>query len=155
MIRLEFSERMSGSWHRLDSPGIERPIEFVGRATVARMSELLGDTVATLRGRVVAEGLSRGAEFDGTLGLGALWREGRLPYGFSFVGDDGRNYRFDGAKEVTWLDPVRTLSVLPAYLFDDRGNEVGRAVLHFDVRTDFLNFLRSWRLGFAGPSRLH
>ncbi len=148
MILLEFTERMRGSWHRLNSPGNEQPVEFTGRATISRLSDVLGSTAAGFRGRVVAEGLTRGADFEGTLGVGALRREGRLPYAFSFVGEDKRNYRFDGAKEVSLLDPVRSMTVLPAYLFDDGGNEVGRAVLHFDLRTDLANFLRSWSLRF-------
>jgi hypothetical protein len=145
VIGLHFRERMSGSWYRLESPADERPIEFSGDVTVGKLTELLGNTVAMMRGRVTATGLTRGAEFEGTLGLGALVRERRLPYAFSFRADDGRTYRFDGAKEVSVLDLTRSMTTLPAYLFNDKGDEIGRAVLHFDLRSDLVKFLRSWR----------
>jgi hypothetical protein len=145
MIGLTFRERMAGTWHRLEAPTLERPIEFDLQARVPHVTELLGNTVAQVKGRVVAEGLTGGADFEGTLGLGALVRERRLPYRFAFRADDGRTYRFDGAKEVSLMDLPRSMTVLPAYIFDDQGEEVGRAVLRFDLRGDLLKFLRSWR----------
>lgn len=151
MIGLTFHETMRGHWYRLESPGDERPIEFTTIARVPRIADLLGNAVANLKGRVVADGLTAGAEFEGSLGLGALVRERRLPYAFSFRGDDGRKYRFDGAKEVELRDIPRTMTTLPAYLFDDAGNEVGRAILHFDLRGDLFKFLRSWKPVVALP----
>jgi hypothetical protein len=145
MIGLTFSERMTGTWHRLEAPTDERPIEFHLRATVPHVTELLGNTVAQVEGTVLAEGLTAGAPFEGTLGLGALVRERRLPYHFAFRAEDGRTYRFDGAKEVSIMDLPRSITVLPGYIYDDGGNEIGRAVLRFDLRGDLLTFLRSWR----------
>lgn len=144
MIGLSFDERMAGTWHSLVEPAHERPIEFTLRATLPARA-LLGDGVAALEGRIVVEGITAGAEAKGTLGLGALVRERRLPYALSFRGDDGRQYRLDGAKEVSVLDLPRSMTTLPVYLFDDQGNEVGRAVLHFDLRGDLIKFMRSFR----------
>jgi len=145
MLGLCFEETMKGQWHRVDSPGVERAIEFHARGEVSRLRELLGDTVAKLSGRVVVDGLTRGTDFEGTLGLGALLREKRLPYAFAFRADDGRRYRFDGAKEVSVRELARTMTTLPAYIYDDSGSEIGRAVLHFDLRGDLVTFLRSWK----------
>jgi hypothetical protein len=145
VIGLTFSERMSGMWHSLAAPADERPIEFEVRATVDRLRELLGNTVARLEGRIVVDGLTRGADATGTLGIGAIVRERRLPYALSFRGDDGKSYRFDGAKEVDVADLTRAFTTLPAYLFDGEGNEVGRAVLRFDLRGDMAKFVRSFR----------
>lgn len=145
MIGVRFHEVMRGSWHRLERPADEMPIEFDAKAEVSGLGNLVGDAVAKLHGTVKVSGLAENASFEGTLGLGSLVRERRLPYAFSFRGDDGRTYRFDGAKEVSIFDVTRTMTTLPAYLFDDGGNEVGRAVLHFDLRGDLLKFLRSWK----------
>jgi hypothetical protein len=38
------------------------------------------------------------------------------------------------------------VTTLPATLFDDGGQEIGRATLRFDVRQDWWPFLRSFRL---------
>jgi hypothetical protein len=145
MIGLKFDERMSGTWHALAEPAVERPIEFTVRATVGRLRELVGNTVAELRGRISVEGITGSTDARGTLGLGALVRERRLPYSLTFTGDDGKRYRLDGAKEVELADLPRTMTVLPAYLFDDGGNEIGRAVLRFDLQGDLFKFLRSWK----------
>lgn len=145
MIGLTFSERMAGTWHRLDAPAEEKPIEFRAQVTVPSLKDFLGNTVARLHGTVLAEGLTRGAKFEGTLGLGELFRERRLPYHFTFRGDDGRDYHFDGTKEVSLLDLPRSMTTLPGYLHDDAGHEVGRAVLRFDLRSDLVSFLRSWK----------
>ncbi len=145
MIGVKFHEVMRGSWHRLENPGEEMPIEFDAQAELSGVANVIGDAIARLHGTVRVAGLATDASFDGTLGLGSLVRERRLPYAFSFRGDDGRTYRFDGAKEVSLFDLARTITTLPAYLFDDSGNEVGRAVLHFDLRGDFIKFLRSWK----------
>ncbi len=145
MIGVKFNEVMRGSWHRLEKPADELPIEFKAFAELTGVTNIFGKGVAKLHGTVKVAGLAESSSFEGTLGLGSLVRERRLPYAFSFRGDDGRMYRFDGAKEVSVLDLPRTMSVLPAYLFDDAGTEVGRAVLHFDVRGDLISFLRSWR----------
>ena len=145
MIGIQFRETMSGSWHRLESPGDERAMEFTVSGKIDHLKHLLGNTVAKLSGRIVAAGLTTGADLEGTLGLGALIREKRLPYAFSFRADDNRMYRFDGTKEVAVLDLARTMTTLPAYLFDDQGTEVGRAVLHFDLHGDLFKFLRSWK----------
>ncbi len=145
MIGVKFRERMAGTWHRLESPADERPIEFTANARVPKLSAFLGNVVAEMEGQVIAEGLTKGADFEGTIGLGALVRERRLPYAFSFRGDNGRKYRFDGTKEVSLADLANTMSTLPAYLYDDEGREIGRAVLRFDLQGDLWKFLRSWR----------
>src|SRR5438309_379751 len=73
-------------------------------------------------------------------------RERRLPYDFTFRGDDDREYRFHGQKDVTMIALHDTMTTLPASLYDADGKEVGRAVLRFDVRGDLVKFLRSWKL---------
>ena len=42
------------------------------------------------------------------------------------------------------------MTVLPASLYDAHGNEIGRATLRFDVRSDLRSFLRSWKLRYWG-----
>ncbi len=153
MIGVEFRERMAGTWHRLDAPTDERPFAFTARACVGRLAQFLGGAVARLEGEVQADGLARSSPLVGTLDLGALTRARELPYRFRFQGDDGRRYRFDGHKTVDLMDLPRTMTILPASVFDDDGREVGRAVLHFDLRADLPGFLRSWRPVVAREAR--
>ena len=125
--------------------------EFDVRVPVTRA--LTRDVNAVLGGEVRVDGVARSAVIeDGTLGIAAIAREKRLPYRFAFRGDDGRKYRFDGAKEIVLRDLARSFLVLPGYFFDDTGEELGRVVLRADPRGDFLPFLRSIRVASGSVS---
>jgi hypothetical protein len=46
-------------------------------------------------------------------------------------------------------DLGESLALLPASLYDDRGEEVARATMRFDVRADWWKCMRSFRLRLA------
>ena len=69
-----------------------------------------------------------------------------MPYRFAFRGDDGRRYELSGQKEWTGLAPVASMTLLPATLLDERGEELARATLRFDLRADAFDWVKSFRL---------
>ena len=42
------------------------------------------------------------------------------------------------------------MTLLPATLFDERGEELGRATLRFDLRADWAEWMKSFRLRMWG-----
>jgi len=81
----------------------------------------------------------------GTLGMDVLLTQ-RIPYDFTFTGDDGAAYRFTGEKKVRVTALLETMSRLPAALLDEAGETVAEAELRFDLRGDLVAFLRSFEL---------
>jgi hypothetical protein len=145
VLGVTFRETLDGSWHRPSAPGEERRCSVDVSVVIPRVTELLGNTIAEISGRVTLEGFATNREFKGTLGVGAILRERRIPYAFSFIADDGAAYRFDGAKEVNVLSLPKSTSTLGAYVFDGQGEEVGRVVLRADLRDEVVRFLTTFR----------
>jgi hypothetical protein len=136
---------MSGNYWRLDAPTEERAISFTIEARADDVRRFARDKTWRITGTVDAEGLASAREIDGTLAF-KLYGERRLPYRFTFVGDDGRGYEFSGQKEYSGISPIGSLTLLPASLYDAEGEELARAMLRFDVRSDLWRWLRSFRL---------
>jgi hypothetical protein len=145
MPSLSFREKMSGSYWLLDAPTEERALTLDFEARVASVADLVKTRTWALAGTIGAEGLARRGELEGTLRF-ALIEEQRVPYRFAFRGDDGRRYELSGQKEWTGLAPLVSMTLLPATLIDDRGTELARATLRFDLRTDGLEWMKSFRL---------
>lgn len=145
MLGVSWKETLYGTWHRLSAPSDERRCVVDVTITMPKLTELLGNTVAEISGRVSLDGLATDREFKGTLGIGSLIRERRLPYAFTVIADDGRPYRFDGAKEVNVLKLPNSMTTLGAYIFDEHGEEVGRVILRGDFREEILEFFRTFR----------
>jgi hypothetical protein len=144
-LGFSFAETMQGSYHLLSSQTDERAISFTIGARVAGLRQFLKDKLARIEGEVNVEGFAEHRPLTGTLAL-KLLDERRLTYDFSFRGDDGKEYRFHGQKDVTMIALHDTMTTLPASIYDASGREIARAVLRFDVRGDISTFLRSWRL---------
>ncbi len=144
-LGFSFAETMQGSYHLLSSQTDERAISFTIGARVAGLRQFLKDKLARIEGEVNVEGFAEHRPLTGTLGL-KLLDERRLTYDFSFRGDDRKEYRFHGQKDVTMIAIHDTMTTLPASIYDASGREIARAVLRFDVRGDISTFLRSWRL---------
>ncbi len=144
MIGFGFAETMRGSYYRLDNPTDERAIEFTLQVSVNGIRKFAADQMASIEGVVRAEGLAAEAALRGTLGF-QLASERRLPYDFTFTGDDGATYRFRGQKDVMLMALADSMSTLPASLYDASGKEIGRATVRFDLRSDLGRFVRSFR----------
>lgn len=144
MIGFGFAETMRGNYYLLDSPTDERAIEFSIQVKVDGLRKFVKDQMARIKGVVRAEGLATESELEGTLGM-KLASERRLPYDFTFKGDDGKQYRFRGQKDVMLIALADTMTTLPASIYDAAGKEIGRATVRFDMRSDLGRFVRSFR----------
>jgi hypothetical protein len=149
MPTLSFRERMSGSYWRLDAPTDERAIALSYEANTRDLGEFVRTRTWLLAGTIDAEGLASQREVKGTLGF-HLIDERRIPYRFAFRGDDGRRYELSGQKEWSGFAPVESMTLLPATLLDEYGEELARATLRFDLRADFGEWLKSFRLRIRG-----
>ena len=145
MIGLRFRETMSGGYHLSSSPGADRPMYFTIQAHVPSLRSLLGNALFEIEGAVFAEGLADHRPLRGTLHIDPL-RGKVLVYRFEFPGNDDKPYVFQGRKTLGEGDLLHAMTVLPGGIHDAAGNEVGRALLRFDLRSDILKFLRSFRL---------
>jgi hypothetical protein len=140
-----FRETMSGSYWRLDAPADERAITFTIEARAHDLRRFARDKTWRITGTIDAEGLASRRPLEGTLGF-RLVDERRLPYRFDFVGDDGERYELSGQKEWSGLAPIESMTLLPASLYDGGGEEMARATLRFDVRSDLGRWMKSFRV---------
>ena len=145
MPSVSFRETMSGRYWRLDTPIDERALTVRYEARAGALGEFLRHKTWSLTGTIDADRLASGRAIEGTLGFGRI-EERRFPYRFAFDGDDGRRYELTGQKEWSRLAPIESLTLLPATISDDRGEEIARAMLRFDLRGDWAQWLRSIRL---------
>jgi hypothetical protein len=140
-----FRETMSGTYWRLDAPTEERAIAFTIEARARSFRRFALDKTWSLTGSIDAEGLATARAVTGTLAF-RLLDERRLPYRLVFTGDDGRGYELSGQKEWSGLSPVESMTLLPASLYGADGEEIARATLRFDLRSDLVPWLKSFRL---------
>lgn len=145
-----FRERLTGSYHLLSSPLEDRAARLEIAARVDGLRQFLRDKLAVIDGEIHLADFADGKAIHGTLGL-KLLDEGRMPYDFRFRGNDGASYRFQGCCELTPIAPADSFTVLPASLYDEARHEIGRAILRFDVRSELMNVVRSFRVTFRQP----
>jgi len=139
-----FRETMRGHF-RLNGETRPRALSFTIVARTRSVGLFGARSICDIEGAVEAEGLTPGAVAKGTLEIDPLLGR-RLVYTFSFEADDGRTYRFEGQKSVSFLRLAHSMTTLPAKLYDARGDAVGEALVRFDLRSDFLRWLRTWRV---------
>jgi hypothetical protein len=144
-LGFSFTQTMTGSYWLLDAPAEEGAIAFTMEATAPDVRAFARDKTWRITGTIDAERLARGRPLDGTL-VFRLFDERRIAYRFTFPADDGRRYEVSGQEEWSGLAPVTSLTLLPVSLYDERGDEIGRAMLRFDLRSDWARWLKSFRL---------
>jgi len=147
----KYEETLTGTYHLVSRPEEERPFSFTAQASVENMMKYLQDMSATLQGTLEMEGFADHVPFEGSLELNPLF--GRvLRYQFTFVGNDGKTYRFAGQKDVQLFDLPGSMTTLPGAVYDASGNEIARVLTRFDLGSDLVPFLLSWRpvLPFIG-----
>jgi hypothetical protein len=140
-----FRETMSGTYWRLEAPTEERAIAFTIEARAKSIRRFARDKTWRLKGTLDAEGLASSSVVKGTLAF-RLLDERRLPYRLEFTGDDGLGYELSGQKEWSGLSPVESMTLLPASIYGPDGEEMARAMLRFDLRSDFGRWLKSFRV---------
>jgi hypothetical protein len=148
MLGFSFRQNMSGSYWMLDAPADDRAIAFKIDAASPDVRALVRDKTWRITGNIDAERLASGKPLEGTLAF-RLLDERRVAYRFTFQGDDGHRYELSGQEEWSGMSPVRSLTLLPASLYDERGEEIARATLRFDLRSDWAKWLKSFRLRWS------
>ncbi|MFO0592736.1 MAG: hypothetical protein U0441_34655 [Polyangiaceae bacterium] len=136
---------MSGAYHLCATPDLDRPMHFTIEARLRTLRAFLTNAVLDIRGEIVAEGFADHKALDGTLCLD-LFRGRVLVYQFGFEGNDGQAYSFSGRKTLSTGGLLQAMTVLPGGLFDSAGHKVATALLRFDLRSDLIKFLGSYRL---------
>ncbi|MCG8422736.1 MAG: hypothetical protein MJE77_32885 [Proteobacteria bacterium] len=140
-----FDETMSGTYALVESPSQHRPLSFSVEARVPSLWRYLRDHRATLRGTLEAVGFADYVPIEGTMLLAPLSAR-VIGYEFNFTGNDGKPYRFAGHKTLLLNDLVRSLTELPAEIYSSTGTVVATSTTRFNLRSDLLQFLASWRL---------
>jgi hypothetical protein len=149
---LSFRETLSGSYWLLEAPTDERAMALSMEVYTPDLRRLAASKTWRLRGTLDAERLASRREIHGTL-VFRLFDERRLPYRLAFTGDDGRRYELSGQKEWSGLAPVESITLLPASLYDAAGAELGRATLRFDLRADWAQWMKSFRISLFPQGR--
>ncbi len=144
-IGFAFRQTMSGSYWRLDAPAREDAIAVTFDAAAADVRDFARDKTLHITGTIDAERLASAQDLDGTLAFHLL-DERRVAYRFTFGGDDGRRYELSGQEEWRKIAPIASLTLLPATIYDVRGEEIARATLRFDVRSEWAKWMGSFRL---------
>ncbi len=144
-VGLSFRQSMSGSYWLLDAPSDERAIAFTLDAETSDVRALMLDPTWRVAGVIDAERLASQKRLVGTLAF-KLFKERRIAYCFTFDGDEGRSYQLIGQEEWSGISPIDSLTLLQASICDDRREEIARATLRFDLRSDWARWLKSFRL---------
>jgi len=145
MIGLSFRETMSGAYHLCATPDIDRPMHFTVEARLPSLRSFLKNAVLSIRGEISAVGFADHKVAEGTLCLDLL--RGRvLVYQIAFEGNDGLPYTFMGRKTLSKGGFVQAMTVLPGGIYAADGQKVATTLLRFDLRSDLIKFLGSYRL---------
>jgi hypothetical protein len=146
-MRLGFSFRqtLSGSYWLLEAPVDERAIAFTMDARAADVRGFVRHKTWRITGTIDAERMASARPLEGTVVFGLL-EERRISYRFAFSGEDGNRYELTGQEEWNGFSPIESLTLLPASLYDDHGEEIARGILRFDLKADWATWVRSFRL---------
>jgi hypothetical protein len=144
MAGFEFHETMVGSF-RLRGEARDRPMSFTLRCRSPRWLTFLRRPEVEIEGEIDAEGFADHRHLRGTLGMDPI-RTRTLPYAFHFTANDGAAYTFAGKKDIHVTRMMESMTVLPGAILDASGAIVAEALLRFDLRSDLVRFLGSFRL---------
>jgi hypothetical protein len=144
---LGFSSRetLRGSYWLLDAPTDERAISVSIEAVARDLAVFARDKILCVTGTIDAERLASARPLEGKIAF-RLLDERRISHHFRFVGENGAAYQLLGQKEFRGLSPIDSLTLLPASLCDDEGEEIGRATLRLDLRADWAAWVKNFRV---------
>ncbi len=142
MPSFEFHETMAGSV-RLEG-GDERAMSFTVRAYSGSMLGFLRRPRLEIEGEVDIEGFADHRHLRGSLSFD-LFRQRRLSYHFDFRDNSDALYTFTGEKTIKDTGLVESMTILPGKIRNPEGTEIGDALLRFDLRSDLLKFIKSFK----------
>jgi hypothetical protein len=143
-LGFEFEETMTGTYTRTGHPADQGEIRLRARARAESLFQHVRDGMVTLEGTLDMEGFADDVPVGGTIEIRPVGKK-VIRYDFSFLGNDGKPYRFAGQKDIRYADLVRTMTTCHGAVMTAAGEEVARVTLRFDVKADFLPFLVSWK----------
>lgn len=142
----EFAEIMEGTYARVELPDERRPLRFAAHVHAPSIRDYLRSGHAAITGTLDAEGFATGVPITGTMLL-RPFTQGRIGYALDFVADDGRAYVLRGEKHIRLTALVRTFTELHAEIRDAASDRlVATSDIRFDLQTQLVRFVRSWRL---------
>jgi hypothetical protein len=147
-LKASFREWLLGSYWRLDAPTDERAMQVALEASSPDVAAAVRTKTWHLSGMVDAESLATASPLEGRVVFRVL-EESRILYRFAFMGDDGRRCELVGEKAWSALTPLDGVTLLVATMWGEDGKEFARATLRFDLRADWLRWLRSVRLSMG------
>ncbi len=139
----EFSETMAGTAEWDDAPGKLQPFRFDITAHAESTREHLATGLATLRGTVYAPPKTRSGPAEGTIEIRVLGKK-IIRYELGFVADDGQRFLLVGQKDISYLHPFTSFTVLPAEILDADHRRVATCLTRFDLKRHGWSFLRSF-----------
>ena len=140
----QFAETMAGTVEWDAQPGVKHPFSFDITARAESTRDHLQTGKATLRGVVHAPPLVSAADAEGIITIRPIG--GRIiRYELRFTGTDGKRYELVGQKDINWLAPLHSFTYLPAEILDPQQRRIGTCQTSFDLKRDWLAFLRSFR----------
>jgi hypothetical protein len=140
-----FHETMEGTIVRAGER-FDRPFRFEFDVRAPNVLGFATTAVGEMDGTVRLDGLAKDAPARGHIELSPV-HHNTIRYVFDFTGDDGKTYRFDGAKTTTARRHLVGWTTLPGKLYDDTGAVWGDALLRFSLRRDLRALLKSFRVG--------
>jgi hypothetical protein len=149
MIGFSFHEVMEGALER-SGERFDRPFRFDFDVRFPQALGVLSSAVGRAVGKVRIDGIAKDAPAEGTLELAPLGKR-RIRYEFSFRGDDGQRYHFDGSKTIGGMSHTRGWTHLPGELRGEDGSLVGTARLRFSMKRHLRGLLGSFRLAAGRP----
>ena len=142
-LGFEFRQTMTGTYHKLDTPGDEHPISTTVHVQVHELTRFLLSPSAEITGEIDAEGLADHKALKGTLDFSQLTRR-KLVYDFWFPGNDGRDRRFHGDMEVEVVRLLENGSKVVGRIYEDQ-EEIARVLLHLDIPKELARLIRSFK----------
>jgi hypothetical protein len=144
MVGLTYRETLHGGFYLLSAPVDERTADLELDVEATDVLAFAQSRTAKLGGEITFGGFADHVRADGTFVVDA--EEGRASYELHFTGNDGAAYRFRGHKELSWLNPMDSLTLVRGSVYDGGAREIGRAVVRFDARGNLGSLVRSVRL---------
>jgi hypothetical protein len=147
-LGFELAESMTGSFYRFDEPMKDYVMRITLRIGVDGLRRFARDRVMSAEGVILAEGLAENGGAGRTASGSLTWKlldQNRVPYELAFEGDDARTYRLRGQRDFFVYNAIFSLTTLGASLYDDAGEEIGRALLHFEPRIEIPALVKSFR----------
>ncbi len=149
LLGFYFREKMEGSVQRTGER-FDRSFRFDFDVHAPSLLGFVTTAVGDCTGTVRIDGLAKNVPARGRIEI-SPWLKRSVRYVFDFTGQDGKRYRFDGAKHVAlrrhaghWTTGWTTL---PGHVYDADGNVWGDALLRFSLRRELRNLLRSFVVG--------